>query len=446
MYSVREVRVRFQTTLRVVLVALPVSVAAPIASAQTSTLIYGLSGSGTPRMRTWTAGTWSAESNLPSMGSETQWVVVKECPTRTELIAAVLDSSKVLRVSVHNGTSWGSATTLSTDTVIIDARPFDLAYESSSGDAVVVYAQGSGNPQYRVWNGTAWSGASAMPNGSEPVYIRLASKPGSDEIVFGVVRNSLSVGAAVWSGSAWGSSVSMSHSVYTIGDEAFDLAYESTTGRCMIAWASASTSAVRYRIWTGAAWAAEAASFSTGSAPLYIRLAPRPGSAMIVGVTLDNDEDINAGTWNGSAWGGATEIENVAGLKDRRCFDAAWEPGGTRLLVVQRKANGMVPHFHTFDGSTWSSDLTGPNVGGRPEIVRLAPVGSGTDILVGIDLGPSGLCTLRWTGSALGSLQSIAGDLGGSSGSECFAFTPEATGTGTGARILEWRETDPWHP
>ena len=66
-----------------------------------------------------------------------------------------------------------------------------VAYESSSGDALIVWGdknKRANRLRYSVWNGSSWTTANGVPGytGGEPLWMQIASKPGYNEIVVAI--------------------------------------------------------------------------------------------------------------------------------------------------------------------------------------------------------------------------------------------------------------------
>lgn len=137
-------------------------------------------------------------------------MMLKYAPNRDEAILVALTNNGQVQAQVFNGTSWGSVTVLSTVSTtapngISLYRGFDVEYEQSSGDAIVVAGDGTADPNYHVWNGTSWaSGVDInIPTTGIPYWIELASRPGSDELALITLDSNVDVYGLRWTGSAW---------------------------------------------------------------------------------------------------------------------------------------------------------------------------------------------------------------------------------------------------
>ncbi|MDO9543461.1 MAG: hypothetical protein Q7J98_14230, partial [Kiritimatiellia bacterium] len=121
-------------------------------------LVYGTrTSAGNPQYRIWDGSAWSAPSNALSVGSANiNWVVVKACPRSNEYVAVTLDANRVVKAQVYRDGTWGNLQTIAT---VPNARfrGVDIAYESLSGDAMVVAADGTADPTCYVWDGNVWT-------------------------------------------------------------------------------------------------------------------------------------------------------------------------------------------------------------------------------------------------------------------------------------------------
>lgn len=166
-------------------------------------------------------------------------MVLKYAPTRDEATLVVLTNTGQVQAQVFNGTTWSGVTVLSTVNAtnpngISLYRGFDLEYEQSSGDAVVVSGDGTADPNYYVWNGSSWaSGVDInIPTTGIPYTIELASRPGTDELALITLDSNVDVYGMRWTGTAWNNM-----GVATVWDatasiatmKAIDVTYEATS-------------------------------------------------------------------------------------------------------------------------------------------------------------------------------------------------------------------------
>ncbi|MFM9996432.1 MAG: hypothetical protein ACKVU4_11610 [Phycisphaerales bacterium] len=390
-------------------------------------VVYGTPTSNTPVFRTWNGSAWSAETPTADIGANPRWIVTAACPVRNELLAACGDTAEDLNVMVYDGTTWGSAQELSNNLVTSGDRPFYAAYSQVSGTALVVYRVGGGaNANHRTWNGMAWSGqqSTALPGTGSPKIVKLVPKPGADEIMVLVLDNNNDLSAMVWNGTAFGNTLLLDANAAFSGQECADAAYERSSGRCMVAWARGGTTVPRCRVWTGSAWQTESAMPDAGANVKQMRLAADPASDKVIAMTLDSAADVNLIVWNGSSWGPADEVQSSVPNSDRRGVDVAFEPGGTRALAMYARSSQSTVRYRVYDGTNWSAEMVGPDISHPISVVQFMPAATGSEILIGIERKNDGAFVfMRWNGSALVGAQTLAGDLAGPNGNECFMLS-----------------------
>ncbi len=337
----------------------------------------------TPKFRLWDGSAWGAEQSAsPFVGSELYNMQVRYAPTRDEAILVAITNTGQIQAQVWNGSSWWSPTTLSTvgDTVNNPNaaslyRWFDIEYEQTSGDAIVVVADNSADPDYYVWNGTSWTGPTNIdiPTTGRPLQIEVASRPGSDELAFITLDTNADVYAMRWTGSAWNNmTVTTAWETTSLVNgtrKAIDVAFETTSWDIMFAWsfATAATAHFRYRAYSG--WVLGAVTNVTNAnqwgVVYWLKLAPNPtsGSDQIMIGLHDAGSDLNTFIWSGTAWS-AVHTEHSAGLENagaEQDFDITFEthssnPNDAWLMW----SDGATVSRKLWDGgtSTWGTATT----------------------------------------------------------------------------------------
>ena len=120
-----------------------------------------------------------------------------ESPHRDEAIVIGVNNSNQVTAELWDGSAWTAHASNPLSTVTDSFWfGFDVAYESLSGDAIMVYnngTTGTAGLSYRVWNGSAWTGPFTIttPLAGEPKQLQLAAHPYTDEMVL-VVSNATS--------------------------------------------------------------------------------------------------------------------------------------------------------------------------------------------------------------------------------------------------------------
>jgi hypothetical protein len=400
-------------------------------SSSPTMVVFSVSGSNTPKFATWSGSAWSSASSMSSVGANPNWVVLRNCPTRNEMACGTFDASNDVNVMFYNGSAWGSVTEVNTEGDETDDRNFDIAYEQSSGDALIVYYDDyEENFGYRTYNGSTLSSESDLSrselDGND--YVALFPKPNSDQIIMitlGQVDDDGEViSANVWNGSSWLGWTTVETSATSNDDECFAFAYETNSGDGLLVYGENGQSTPRYRTLSGTTWGSENSLPSTGSAPKWVTLASDPASDKIMFGGLDNSNDINVNVWSGSSWGTNYEHESSAPATDRRGFDIAYEAGGTEALLVYVESSENKLQYRTWNGSSWSSEQDGTDLGALGRTVQLRTGTAAGEIFIGATDDGSDVELMRWTGSSMSSKTQIEGSVGGTSITESFMIAP----------------------
>jgi hypothetical protein len=406
------------------------SAISPTALANSSSspmIVFSQSGNYQPKYATWNGSAWSSVSSLPSVGGYINWVVLRNCPTRDETACGTFDQNSDTNICFFNGSSWGSVTQVCTDGDETDDRNFDIAYEQASGDALIVYYDHSeGNFGYRTYNGSALSSESDLSRsgllGND--YILLVPKPDSDTIVL-ITLGQISGGdpaisANIWNGSSWQGWTTIENTAVSNDDECFAFAFESNSGDGLLVYGESGVNSPRYRTLSGTSWSSENSLPSTGSPPKWVRLTSDPGSNQILFAGLDNLNDLNLNSWSGSSWGSNTEAESTVAATDRREFDIAYESQGGEALLVYSESSNTRLRYRTWNGSSWSSEQSGTDLGSQGRTVELRTGTAAGEIFIAASDDGSDIELMRWTGSSMTSKTRIEDNIGGTSITESF--------------------------
>ncbi len=189
-------------------------------------LVYSNNTTGANEMRymyyTSATQTWGGATNLDSarITGTPIWVKMESRPGTNEIAAIISDSNSDLTALIWTGTWGGEPTAALTQNLEIvaaagDVDCFDLAYESLTGDLLIVWADAAGangtnGVRYATRSAAGtWSGS--LPGGLTPgtfaddaTNLDLASDPLSDYILFASIGNAGSdLQAGAWDGTAW---------------------------------------------------------------------------------------------------------------------------------------------------------------------------------------------------------------------------------------------------
>lgn len=322
-----------------------------------------------PVYRIWNGSSWSTEAEAQTVGGDPYWSVLKSCPKRNEKILGTLDVNQHVNVQVWDGSAWSIPKEVTTDAGTYAGRAFDIAYEQSSGDAIVVFSIDSNQPQYYSWNGSAWGttpeNCVAVGTDTDHVYwVGLASKPGADEIIMVTQHNNLPIYAQVWDGDNWGNAVNLTPAADVLGYQCFDVAYEQLRKRAMVVYTIEDSKIPQYSMWdTTDLWVASGT--ATASAADYLRwvkLAAKPGSNELLLAISDTGKDLDVQLWYSGAsetWSNTVTEMIDSGLPTLafRCFDVAYESTSGEGMVVWSD-NDTTAEYCIWDGSSWSGGPT----------------------------------------------------------------------------------------
>lgn len=377
---------------------------------------YGERAVQTPRYRTWGTTLWSAEASALSIGSAGgRWTVLKNNPIQTEAVLATLDSASDINLQVWNGATWGNLIEVTVTSSDLE-RGVDLAYEQTSGRALVVYNDGTGTPKYRIWDGVSWSAQTSVPVTQAtgvPRWIRLEAKPGSNEIILVYKDANSDINALVWNGTSWGNEQLMENNAPTASAQSFDVAYEQQSGHAMVTWAQSSSAIPQYRVWNGTIWSAENAFGAPGQMALtpssnlyFLRLVADPASNQLALGTSNFDLDFYVQVWNGSTWGVGTgspmALTPVLQYNNRRQFDLAWERTTGKLLAVyDTNATSSTGFYRTWTSAgNWSSAVALPAGAVDPAWIQLRNDPNSNQMFVGLLDSQSDITLHRWNGTS----------------------------------------------
>lgn len=179
-------------------------------------LIYGQSGNTTPQFRVYDSVTNSLGAAQDSVaGTQANIFVIKASPTQEEMVAGYINTASTLQVMCWNGSSWSNEWSASVGSSTI--QRFNIAYETNSGDVMVLYSRNTGSTNelgYRTKAGTNGCGSGnwtsentldATRTSGVVEWIELAYDPraSSNRIVAAWTDANRDLTARVWTGSAW---------------------------------------------------------------------------------------------------------------------------------------------------------------------------------------------------------------------------------------------------
>jgi len=328
-------------------------------------LVYG-DGTTIPKYRNYdvTANTFGAETSTTT-GDLSSTAIMRVSPNSTQAVAGFVTPTGSLNVMCFDGSAWTLDWTVSLGDTS-SARRFDIAYETGSGDAMVLYSRGVGTTDELGYRTKAGGSACGSANWSavttfDPVrtsgvvhYVRLAwdRRAGQNLIAASWIDANDDLSAAIWSGTAWGnepaavSDVNVQRIAASHDIENFDLDYESLSGDVMLVWGTTvgnGVNGVRYRTCTGGisacAWSATTTPPTFLDDATSLDLSANPNADQMVFASVGrNQNDLQIGYWSGTAWTNTANVDTscnpvIAGAKQ---IATGWLISGatTRSVVI----------------------------------------------------------------------------------------------------------------
>jgi trimeric autotransporter adhesin len=348
----------------------------------------------TPKGRTWTGetATWGSQIEMPTANSPVRFVRVAYSTivqNSSVKIVVTLSDDGYLDAYVWNGTNWSVANNIANPGTTANAyRCYDIVYENTTGNALLVYSRGTTTNQigYKIWtSATGWSNEYLLNNAYTTgiaYWVSLASKAGANKIAMIYIDANKDVQGYEWTGSSWslmGATAVWDTGAGTATTEAIAVRYETNSGDALFVWAS-SANKVKWRTWDGTTLGAvttQNVNSGIGNNVNWLSLKANPVStsnAMFL-VVVSNKNDFTTDYWSGSAWAAFVEQDTGVDAIAARCADFAWEPTGSKGLLVWGTTAGKID-YKTF---------TAPNTFGADTPITM---GSNTHLWVQLRVNP----------------------------------------------------------
>ncbi len=413
-------------------------------------------GSTVANERTWTgdSASWGSEDSLPSSGSNIRFVRTVYCPVESrsfEKVVVTLSDDGYLDAFIWNGNSWSTTNNIGyVGSTAENYRSFDVAYEKTTGDVLLVYGVYSSNSgrdlAYRTWSPLSdWSSEqylddTSQSNDAQYYWIALASNPvaGSNEVtLIGLDGTNSDANGWVWNGNSWGTMRELESSVSTTSRECIAVAYETQSGTAWTAVGSSSSSkSYSIRSQNGGYWSSSKTNPNIYATPYWCTLKADPSSNKMMLVSVDGSSDLNTIYYSGSGSWNVEEHDTSVDSSSQQCADFAWEPTGSKGLLVWGTSKGRID-YKAFTGSSWGSQTFASTSNTNHYWVQLSTnprsVSGDTKILGAIMDSKSAIVTIKWIGSSFIVLDNSNEVITTSSSSsyECFALAYKNYGQAT---------------
>jgi len=334
------------------------------------------------------SNTFGTETTLPAALSGTpRSSVIKTSPKKIEAIAGTITSSGVLYIYCFDGNTWTQDWSVTVGGSALTRR-FDIAYETNSGKAVVLYSTNTGTTNelnFRTKNnfsacGSGWSSATnynPLRTSGVVQWVKMTSDPrSSSNTIAALWADSASdLSASIWNGTTFANEPAAvtenSLEVVNISQDVddFDLEYESLSGDLMLVWANSSgannTNGVRYRTCTGGTttctWNTITTPPTFSDDATNLDLSSNPNSNEMVFASIGNDaSDMQAGYWSGTAWTNNNNVDNSCEtpLAGTKLVATGWLNSGatSRSIVVYNDNNSNNLGWFTGNGGSFNKE------------------------------------------------------------------------------------------
>jgi len=397
-------------------------------------IVYGRQASpGMVYARTYTSpATLGAEyTTVATSSSAVQHIKIKSASIKDEYVTVHLKTNgrlDVLRCTdgCDASADWSLIGTLTGATSSANSvrRGFDVAYEQVSGRAIVVFSDDptTGRAYYCIWDGTSWSpsstcGSTFTPGtaneinfgtGGVPSWIRLVEKPGSNEMLLGILDSAGTYAVARWTGNSWTNIVNIGTGAAVTTSQSFDLAWETNSGRGLVVFDKTSLDGTtQYRKYIpGTGWdASDTTGPDTGAGNNnWIELASDLGSNRISMIIADSEADVSIGIWksNDVTDGFTNQLNIDTAIETTTGKDVAtvWSKESTRALFSFTDSNAQnqdVRCWTTGGFSATTSDVGGINSDDVDNIIYVGSPDNGETFALRGDIVDD-LVATRWDG------------------------------------------------
>ena len=364
-------------------------------------------GTAVPKTSVWSGSAFGPEGSSANLSTRLRIIQGADAPTRTERIVVGVDNAGVVRGEQWNGSSW-SVLPISPLASLSSSNYWsvDVAYESASGDAVVVWSNdttGTAGVSFSVWNGSSWSAPSTIttPIAGAARQLQLAASPDSDEMVLVVSNASSQDYALVWNGSAWGNAQTLSGA--GAGNDRTDIyvAYEQQSGDALVVYGKGTTS-VHSRTWNGTSWGSEgtlAAPVGSSGVARWATLASDPTSDRVALGVLTYNANVWLAIWDGGAWQAPVLATTAASTATAPAVAVAFESTTGHALATYTEGASYVRYRSWTAAAGWSGEGVGTYVGNIPQSVMLDADPNTDDIMLSIVDDGADVNFARWNGA-----------------------------------------------
>jgi len=389
-----------------------------------ATIVY-IEGS-TPMYREWIpsaggGGSWSNAVSLTAADTTLDTVKIEFSPVSSKRVIVTMDANGALDSYVcysgctdtANWTFANNFADVSTGTVTASYRPWDIEYEHTSGDLIIVYdytesgSSATDDLFYRMMTDSQTSfgsessindaGTTATDARYSFVAMDSQKTSGSDEMALIALEYSdQDASAIVWNGSDWTTlpQTELSIGVGIANEEVVAIAYETNSGDILIV--AGEGASIRHNTFSNASNTWGTSSISTGTWAVgtlnWLRLVPDPRStsdAILLG-GVGNASDLDSAYWSGTAWTDHGEHDGGITGNDKRYFDFTWDGESSNGVLAWSTADRVItftrgdPSSGLFGGTDGTFSVDNDRI--ASQWIRLVPNPTTTDTVAALGL------------------------------------------------------------
>ena len=227
-----------------------------------------------------------------------------------ELVVAYTQSTNFMQLDTFrfDGSAWTHEWQRTMDgTSNDDFRVFDLAHESQSGNALVVYGDGSTALRYRHYNTNTntWGGeANVLTSGDNYQFVQLATNAGNNQIALATSDSQEDLFLGIWRDDAWAAIESPETNLNSPSNWSFGVAVEQQSGNVLAVWGPDSGTEIDYGVleYGAGSWSYTSENQSSDEIEQMV-IAADPSSDPIIVVYRSDQTDLETGIWDdGFTW------------------------------------------------------------------------------------------------------------------------------------------------
>ncbi len=290
-------------------------------------IVYNNADTSDPAYRIWNGSTWSSPVIItapPTTGAPL-WIELERNPisASNEIAMMLLDANADVYGMIWDGSGWNTMNTgavWDTTAARSTKKVIDIAYEQLSGRAMFIWGDSVATDQYyRIWNGTTLTAAALLdiPAMKRAAWVRLVSRPNSNELLYGVQDAAADLNTRKWSGSAWDTAVQHPEhdaSTENIASRNFDIIYETYTANAGKAWLLWSNGAsVSAKQWSGTAWGSPV-TLAGSDDTSFIVLHSNPATGAIFASEYQSRSSASDGIYEHHLIGGSSSWSSAAAI------------------------------------------------------------------------------------------------------------------------------------